>query len=100
MPFKIKECVTGDGKLAGSFLIDDAFAHMMKQRKNLRIQSLPEPDYNLFVRDGWEYGAKRSFTGNATPKEFHLRLPAKAFGKLDRLRGKDGFSLSRYWSVE
>lgn len=67
----------------------------MRTSKKLRISSLPEPEYNEFVRVDWEYGAKRSFTGNDYPKDFQLRLPAKAFGKLDRYRGKDGFALTR-----
>jgi hypothetical protein len=68
----------------------------MRTSKKLRISSLSEPEYNDFVTLDWEYGAKRSFTGNETPKVFQLRLPAKAYGTFDRVRRKDGFALTRY----
>lgn len=95
MPFKIKESVTGDGKLSGAFLVDEAFEQHMKTRKKLKLSSLPEAEYNMFVRREWEYGSKRVFTGEDNPPQFFLRTPSKAFGKMAILRGKDQFALTR-----
>jgi hypothetical protein len=81
--------------LSGAFLIDQAFDTHMAEKTKLRLSSLDQADYNLFVWEDWELGAKRAFSGSPTPEYFYLRPPAKAFKKLDRWRGKDKFALNR-----
>ncbi|CAP68182.1 uncharacterized protein PODANS_7_4940, partial [Podospora anserina S mat+] len=96
-PFRIGECVNGDGKLSGAFKVDEAFAAYLKWEIKLKLDSLDTAEHNLFVTKDWEMGAKRSFTGNPQPPRFFLTPPTKAFGKIDRLRGKGSFSISRQW---
>ncbi|KAK0747241.1 hypothetical protein B0T21DRAFT_446196 [Apiosordaria backusii] len=94
-PFRIGECVRGDGKLSGAFKVDEAFAAYLKWEIKLKLDSLDTAEHNLFVTKDWEMGAKRSFTGNPQPPRFFLTPPTKAFGKMDRLRGRGSFSISR-----
>ncbi|KAI5459404.1 hypothetical protein BGZ63DRAFT_276412 [Mariannaea sp. PMI_226] len=94
-PFKVKECVRGDGKLSGAVRIDEAFEAHLKGKTKLKLQSLDQAEYNTFVVEDWERGAKRNFTNAEEPRQFHLRPPSKAYKKMDRWRGKDSFAISR-----
>jgi hypothetical protein len=67
----------------------------MKWKTKLKFSSLDPSEYNVFVTEDWEMGAKRTFSGDQVPDKFFLRPPAKAFKRVDRLKGKDNFSLSR-----
>ncbi|KAH6877230.1 hypothetical protein B0T10DRAFT_540642 [Thelonectria olida] len=94
-PFKVKECVTGQGELCGAVRVDEAFeAHLIGKTK-LRIPSFPRSDYNTFIVDDWERGAKRNFDDEADPEYFHLRPPLKLYRTRDRLLSKDNFAISR-----
>ncbi|KAH7146867.1 hypothetical protein B0J13DRAFT_595253 [Dactylonectria estremocensis] len=93
-PFQLKECVKGDGKLSGAIRIDEAFEAHLKGKTKLRLQSLEQAEYNTFVTEDWERGAKRSFSNEKEPQQFFLRPPSKAYKKMDRWRGKDSFSIS------
>lgn len=83
------------GNLSGAFLIDEAFENHLRWKTKLRIKALQVNDYNAFVDEQWEMGAKRSFTGTEKQPQFTLNLPAKAYKTRDRLLRKDSFSLSR-----
>ncbi|KAH6869247.1 hypothetical protein B0T10DRAFT_418756 [Thelonectria olida] len=93
-PFQLKECVKGDGKLSGAVRIDEAFEAHLNAKTRLRLQSLDQAEYNTFVIEDWERGAKRNFSNDKEPRQFFLRPPSKAYKKMDRLRGKDSFSIS------
>jgi hypothetical protein len=67
----------------------------VKWKTKLKFSSLNPAEYNIFVREDWEMGAKRIFTGSPVPERYFLRPPAKAFKRWDRWRGKDSFWLSR-----
>ncbi|KAK4159271.1 hypothetical protein QBC43DRAFT_131872 [Cladorrhinum sp. PSN259] len=94
-PFRIGECVKGDGKLAGAYLVDEAFAAYLNYETNLKIKSLSIAEHNMFVTKEWEMGAKRNFTGNPTPARFVMTPPSKAFGKFAKMVNKTEFSISR-----
>ena len=81
--------------MSGAFKVDEAFEAHIKWATKLKLSSLGPAEYNVFVTQDWELGAKRTFSGDKIPDQFFLRPPAKAFGKMDRLRGKDNFSLTR-----
>jgi len=81
--------------LSGAFLVDEAFEAHIRWATKLKLSPLDPAEYNVFVTQDWEMGAKRTFSGDQIPDHFFLRPPAKAFRKMDRLRGKDNFSLSR-----
>ncbi|KAH6980884.1 hypothetical protein BKA56DRAFT_485877 [Ilyonectria sp. MPI-CAGE-AT-0026] len=93
-PFHIKECVKGDGKLSGAVRIDEAFENHLKGKTKLRFKSLNQAEYNTFVMEDWERGAKRSFSNEKQSRQFFLRPPSKAYKKMDLWRGKDTFSIS------
>ncbi|KAI8723147.1 hypothetical protein NCS52_00169900 [Fusarium sp. LHS14.1] len=94
-PFRLKECVKGEGGLCGAVRIDEAFeAHLMGKNR-LKLDRLNVSEYNTLVVDGWERGVKRTFTDAESPAEFSLRLPYKAFKTQDRWRNRDNFSLNR-----
>ncbi|KAK4182194.1 hypothetical protein QBC35DRAFT_396464 [Podospora australis] len=95
-PFHIKECVKGDGKLAGAFRVDEGFAAHMKWETKLKLDSLDTAEHNVFVTRDWEMGAKRTFAGLPEPPQFFLTPPPKAFKTFARLKGKGNFSISRY----
>ncbi|KAK4227138.1 hypothetical protein QBC38DRAFT_478430 [Podospora fimiseda] len=94
-PFHVGECVNGDGRLAGAYKVDEAFAAHLRWNVKLKIDSLPVSDHNSFVTKEWEMGAKRSFTGNPEPREFNMTPPAKAIKTRDRLRGKGGLVITK-----
>ncbi|KAK3935666.1 hypothetical protein QBC46DRAFT_461963 [Diplogelasinospora grovesii] len=107
-PLRIRECVPGQainslthfampctGKLCGSLLVDAAFESHMRATKKLKISSLNTEEYNRFVTDDWEYGAKRTFAGEPEPEDFYLRPPARAFRIRDRMRATDRFALTK-----
>ncbi|RSL49418.1 hypothetical protein CEP54_012461 [Fusarium duplospermum] len=94
-PFRLKECVKGDGGLFGAVRIDEAFEAHLWARDRLKIKSLDASEFNTLVVEDWERGVKRTFTNGNTPSEFSLRLPIKAFKTMDRLRSRDHFSLKR-----
>ncbi len=113
-PFQVREATKGDGKaleipascrkqltvnvtgkLCGAFQIDEAFEAHLKFKTKLKFSSLEQGEYNVFVAQDWEMGAKRAFTGKPDPPQFILRPPAKAFKAMARIRGKSEFSLSK-----
>ncbi|KAF5003059.1 hypothetical protein FDECE_10370 [Fusarium decemcellulare] len=94
-PFRLKECVKGDGKLCGAVRIDEAFEDYLEGRDKLKLKSLSESEYNTFFIQDWERGVKRNFTMDKVPEHFSLRLPNKAYKTMDRIRNKDNFSMSR-----
>ncbi|KAK0624001.1 hypothetical protein B0T14DRAFT_517383 [Immersiella caudata] len=92
-PFIVKEAVTGDGKLCGAFLIDDAFENWMKIKSGLRFDKCDRADVRDFMNEEWEHGIKRAFTGKEP--SFSIRPPAKAFGVVKRTKGRtDNFQIS------
>ncbi|KAK2600086.1 hypothetical protein QQS21_005172 [Conoideocrella luteorostrata] len=93
-PFELKECVKGDGRLSGAFQIDAAFERHLRVTTKLRLQSLNQAEFNTFVLEDWERGAKRAFSNEKEQQNFFLRPPSKAYKPIDRLRGKDNFSIS------
>lgn len=113
-PFKVKECVPGVGKLnanpyqvlicltkksgglCGAVRVDEAFEAHMAGRAKLRISSFNQSDYNEFVVDNWEKGAKRNFSDASDPREFHLRPPMKLLRARDRILNKNDFVISRW----
>lgn len=83
-----------EGKLCGAFRVDEAFeAHMLQTR--LKIRSLAPSEYNMFVTEDWEMGAKRKYSGQQVPERFFMRPPGKAFHRMDRWRGRDKFWLTK-----
>ncbi|RSL74411.1 hypothetical protein CEP53_000242 [Fusarium sp. AF-6] len=94
-PFRLKECVKGEGGLCGAVQIDEAFEAHLLGKNRLKLDSLNASEYNTLVVEGWERGVKRTFTNAETPTEFSLRLPMKAFKTRDKLRNRDHFSVNR-----
>lgn len=94
-PFRVKECVPGQGKLCGAVRVDEAFEAHLTGKTNLRLQSISRSEYNTFVIDDWERGAKRNFSNAHDPQNFHLRPPMRAYRARDRWKGKDYFAISR-----
>ncbi|KAF5002780.1 hypothetical protein FDECE_10525 [Fusarium decemcellulare] len=94
-PFKIEECVEGDGKLAGAFQIDQAFDAHLRAKAKLRLNSLDAHEYNSFILKEWELGAKRTFNNASEPKYFHLHPPSKAYGTVARLRKQDTLAINK-----
>ncbi|KAM0543978.1 hypothetical protein ACHAPJ_012073 [Fusarium lateritium] len=93
-PFKLEECVPGAGKLSGAFHIDEAFDSYLRFKAKLRVSSLKDREYNLFILREWELGAKRSFSITNGKEYYHLHPPSKAYGRFDRLRHKDTLKIS------
>ncbi|KAM5343504.1 hypothetical protein ACJ41O_012041 [Fusarium nematophilum] len=93
-PLVLKECVKGDGKLAGAVRIDEAFEAHLQDKTKLKLRSLSESEYNTFVTEEWEQGAKRSFSSSEDPAYFNLRPPIKAYKTMDREEMKSFFSNS------
>ncbi len=86
------------GKLCGSFLIDDAFEHYMREQSGLKFSRCQSPtsDFRNFVNEEWEYSMKRAFAGDEAQQEYYLRPPAKAFSRISRLKGSaDRYALSK-----
>ncbi|KAJ4005564.1 hypothetical protein NW766_011114 [Fusarium irregulare] len=94
-PFKLRECIEGKGKLDGAFKIDQAFFSYLKGKAKLKIKSLKDSDYNDFILREWELGAKRTFSSADEPDFYNLHPPIEAYGKLDRIRGKEGLAISK-----
>ncbi|KAI8689602.1 C2H2-type domain-containing protein [Fusarium sp. Ph1] len=94
-PFRLKECVKGEGGLFGAVRIDEAFEIHLWGRDRLKLNSLSLSEYNTLVVEDWERGVKRTFTNQEQPIQFSLRLPLKAYKTRDRWRNKDHFSLNR-----
>ncbi|KAM0194695.1 hypothetical protein ACHAPI_006992 [Fusarium lateritium] len=94
-PFKLEECVSGTGKLAGAFKIDQAFESYLKGKTKLKISSLKDSDYNNFILREWELGAKRSFN-NSSDQFYELRPPSKAYGTMARLLNKETLVISKH----
>ncbi|RTE74824.1 hypothetical protein BHE90_010742 [Fusarium euwallaceae] len=94
-PFRLKECVKGEGGLFGAVQIDEAFEVHLWGRDRLKLNSLSFSEYNTLVVEDWERGVKRTFTNQEQPAQFSLRLPPKVYKFQDRLRNKDQFSLNR-----
>jgi hypothetical protein len=94
-PFKLEECVQGAGKLSGAYKVDEAFEKHLLWKTKLKLHTLPDSDYNVFVLQDWELGAKRAFADTADPPNFILRPPVKAFKRMDRWKGKGDITLSR-----
>ncbi|KAI8299691.1 Hsp70 family chaperone [Colletotrichum sp. SAR11_240] len=89
-PFKLNECVVG----AGAFQIDESFkTHLQGTAK--KIELLSNLEYNQFFYREWEQGAKRSFSNAEEPKFFHLRMPSKALGRMNRLRNRESLEINR-----
>lgn len=95
-PFRLVECVKGDGKLAGAFKVDEAFAAHLRWTIKLRLDTLDTPEHNEFVTREWEMGAKRNFAGLPETPQFFLTPPPKATKMRDRLRGRGRFGISRF----
>ncbi|KAF4428916.1 hypothetical protein F53441_14029 [Fusarium austroafricanum] len=98
-PFRVRECVPGAGKLAGAFLIDQAFESYLHGKAKLKISSLKDYEYNKFILREWELGAKRSFSITNAKENYHLHPPSKAFGTFARLRNKDTLTISKSQKV-
>ncbi|TIC93892.1 Heat shock 70 kDa protein 12B [Colletotrichum higginsianum] len=94
-PFKLEECVPGDGKLAGAFQIDQAFEAHLRGKSKLKITSLSASDYNQFIQKEWELGAKRTFNNASEPRFFNLHPPSKAYGTMARLRHKETLAINK-----
>ncbi|KAJ0162374.1 Chaperone protein HscA -like protein [Colletotrichum tanaceti] len=94
-PFKLEECVPGDGKLAGAFQIDQAFEAHLRGKSKLKITSLSASDYNQFIQKEWELGAKRTFNNASEPRFFNLHPPSKAYGTMDRLRHRETLAINK-----
>ncbi|KAM5357311.1 hypothetical protein ACJZ2D_016397 [Fusarium nematophilum] len=92
-PYQVKECVNGDGRLAGATLIDEAFEKHIATKTNLRISELGLHDYQTFVAK-WEMNPKRQFNGRAEQPAFILEPPIKAFSTWNRVRKKTDFAIS------
>ncbi|TDZ33867.1 hypothetical protein C8035_v009232 [Colletotrichum spinosum] len=93
-PFKLEECVPGDGKLAGAFHIDQAFEAHLRGKSKLRINSLETSEYNDFIQKEGELGAKRTFSNAGQPEFFNLHPPPGAYGTMARLRKKETLAIN------
>src|SRR6266566_2113515 len=85
-PSREKLTVNATGKLCGAFRIDEAFEAHLKSKTKLKFSSLEQGEYNVFVAQDWEMGAKRAFTEKPDPPRFVLRPPSKAFKTIARIR--------------
>ncbi|KAL6363963.1 hypothetical protein LRP88_03394 [Fusarium phalaenopsidis] len=68
-PYQVKECVTGDGKLAGATLIDEAFVNHLYTKTSLKINDLGRDEYQSFMAR-WEMNPKRLFNGQPEQPDF------------------------------
>ncbi|KAM0391993.1 hypothetical protein ACHAQC_006802 [Fusarium culmorum] len=93
-PFMLDECATGEGKLSGAFLIDEAFDAYLRFQAKLRVNSIKDSDFNQFILREWEHGAKRSFSISQYKPFYFLHPPMKAYGRFDRLMNKDTLKIS------
>ncbi|KAK3358672.1 hypothetical protein B0T25DRAFT_563750 [Lasiosphaeria hispida] len=100
-PFCLKECVTGDGMLAGAIKVDDEFEEHLRRKTNLRLRNLDDTEYNTFFTRDWEHGVKRIFKGASSPPQFSLSPPINALKKRDKVAnilswsGKDKYIITK-----
>ncbi|KAJ4142726.1 hypothetical protein NW754_010169 [Fusarium falciforme] len=92
-PYQVKECVTGDGKLAGAMLIDEAFVNHLYTRTSLKINDLGRDEYQSFMAR-WEMNPKRLFNGQPEQPDFVFDAPIKAVRAWNRVRKKTEFRLT------
>ncbi|KAI8673352.1 hypothetical protein NCS55_00654600 [Fusarium keratoplasticum] len=92
-PYQVKECVTGDGKLAGATLIDEAFENHLYTKTSLKINDLERDEYQSFMAR-WEMNPKRLFNGQPEQPDFVFDAPIKAVGTWNRMRKKTEFRLT------
>ncbi|KAK3988226.1 hypothetical protein QBC44DRAFT_329723 [Cladorrhinum sp. PSN332] len=94
-PFRIKECIQGDGKLAGAYKVDEAFTEHLQWSTRIRLDSLRIEEHNSFFTQQWELGLKRNFTGELNSPKFILTPPMRAIGTIDRLKRRGDIEISR-----
>ncbi|KAJ4215494.1 hypothetical protein NW759_009914 [Fusarium solani] len=92
-PYQVKECVTGDGKLAGATLIDEAFVNHLYTKTSLKINDLGRDEYQSFMAR-WEMNPKRLFNGQPEQPDFVFDAPIKAVRAWNRVRKKTEFRLT------
>ncbi|UPL00624.1 hypothetical protein LCI18_011558 [Fusarium solani-melongenae] len=92
-PYQVKECVTGDGRLAGATLIDEAFVNHLYTQTSLKINDLGRDEYQSFMAR-WEMNPKRLFNGQPEQPDFVFDAPIKAVRAWNRVRKRTELRLT------
>ncbi|RBR26995.1 uncharacterized protein FIESC28_00263 [Fusarium coffeatum] len=83
------------GRLAGAFLIDQAFFAYLQGKAKLKITSLKASEYNGFVLKERELCAKRNFSSIDEPEFYNLYPPSDAYGTMARILKKETMDISK-----